>query len=106
MMMPSYTTLPESMLSPSQITDKFNVPTMGGLRGLGACGDCLEYDDSGNCVSIDSTGCDTSSSVELSMRAIARMVAPTRIAIRRRHRRGRLRLVPPGHHRLERHLPR
>jgi hypothetical protein len=59
MMMPSYTTLPESMLSPNQIYEKFNVPTMGGL----GCGCSIILDD-GSCEdpeSCDSSG--TSSSV-------------------------------------------
>lgn len=54
MIMPSFTTLPESMLGASDIQDKFNVANFAGLgflRGMG-CG-CSEIDDSGNCLDPD-----------------------------------------------------
>src|SRR5271170_4877812 len=45
--MPAYTTLPESMLAPSQIADKFNVQTFAGLGALGC--DCAVLDEVGDC---------------------------------------------------------
>ena len=56
MIMPAYTTLPESMLAPSQIADKFNVQTFAGLGALGC--DCSQTDDGGDCLDPDpcSTG--------------------------------------------------
>ena len=48
MIMPAYTTLPESMLAPSQIADKFNVQTFAGLGALGC--DCSQTDDGGDCL--------------------------------------------------------
>jgi hypothetical protein len=56
MIMPAYTTLPESLLAPSQIADKFNVQTFAGLGALGC--DCSETDDEGDCLDPDpcSTG--------------------------------------------------
>ena len=42
MIMPSYTTLPESMLGNSALLQKFAVPALAGLRGMG-CG-CSSYD--------------------------------------------------------------
>lgn len=47
MIMPAYTTLPESLLAPSQISDKFNVQTFAGLGALGC--DCSELDEVGDC---------------------------------------------------------
>jgi hypothetical protein len=32
---------------------------LGLMRGLGDCGDCIQYDDSGNCIETDSSGCST-----------------------------------------------
>lgn len=51
MIMPSFTTLPESMLDGSGIAAKFGSQSLAGLRGLG-CG-CSEIDDSGNCLDPD-----------------------------------------------------
>jgi len=57
MIMPSFTTLPESMLGNPDIIAKFNSSSLAGLRELG-CG-CSTLDDSGNC--LDPDPCDTSS---------------------------------------------
>jgi hypothetical protein len=54
MIMPSYTSFPESSLSPSQIMEKFNSTTLAGLRGLG-CG-CSVIDDNGDCVDPEECG--------------------------------------------------
>jgi hypothetical protein len=57
MIMPSFTTLPESMLGASDIQDKFNVANFAGLgylRGMG-CG-CSQLDDSGDCLDPDPCG--------------------------------------------------
>lgn len=71
MIMPSYTTLPESMLGAPGIYEKFSSQSFAGLqylpsyqqlaqlRGLG-CG-CSEVDDSGNCM--DPDPCETSSPI-------------------------------------------
>lgn len=63
MIMPSFTTLPESMLDGSGIAQKFGTQSLAGLRGLRGiyqgeglsglgCG-CSEFDDSGNCLDPD-----------------------------------------------------
>jgi hypothetical protein len=61
MIMPSYTTLPESMLSNNAILSKFASSSLAGLRGLGC--DCSDTDDSGNCLDPEccpgDPGCDT-----------------------------------------------
>ena len=62
MIMPSYTTLPESMLGPNAILQKFdaaNFAGMGFLRGMG-CG-CSDsgYDSSGNYYCDDPDACTT-----------------------------------------------
>lgn len=62
MIMPSYTTLPESMLGNSALVQKFAVPAMAGLRGMGC--DCSELDDNGNC--LDPDPCVTSTPIEVS----------------------------------------
>ena|ERR1700722_808119 len=57
MIMPSYTTLPESMLGQNAILQKFdtaNFAGLGYLRGMG-CG-CSELDDSGDCLDPDPCG--------------------------------------------------
>ena len=56
MMLASYTVLPQSVLAPSQLYDKFNHVTMSGLRGL-SCG-CSQFDEGGDCLDPDpcSTG--------------------------------------------------
>ncbi len=80
MIMPSYTTLPESMLAPRDLTAAFtsqtydlSIPTtvetdnqvsLSGLRGMGYnCGDCMSTDDSGNCTLYDTADCSTTSPV-------------------------------------------
>ena len=62
MIMPAYTTLPESMLAPSQIADKFNVQTFAGLGALGC--DCSQTDDGGDC--LDPDPCSTGSTGTIS----------------------------------------
>lgn len=70
MIMPSFTTLPESMLDSSGVQAKFATQALAGLRGMRGiyqgeglsgmarlgCG-CSELDDSGNC--LDPDPCDT-----------------------------------------------
>jgi hypothetical protein len=79
MIMPSYTTLPESMLDSQAVQSKFQSATFAGLRGLGMRGvyageglsglaalgcDCEDLDDSGNCLDPEccpgDPGCGTS----------------------------------------------
>ena len=62
MILPAYTTLPESMLAPSQIADKFNVQTFAGLGALGC--DCSQTDDGGDC--LDPDPCSTGSTGTIS----------------------------------------
>lgn len=63
MIMQSYTSFPESMMSPSQIMEKFNSTTLAGLRGLG-CG-CSVIDDNGDCVDTEACGGAVSSGLPL-----------------------------------------
>jgi hypothetical protein len=62
MLTPVPSTLPDSTLQPSGVLQKFNVQMLSGLgrgpfpfgfAGLGQCGGCAEYDDSGNCITLE-----------------------------------------------------
>jgi hypothetical protein len=68
MIMPSYTTLPESMLSSNAILSKFASSSLAGLRGLGC--DCSDMDDSGNCLDPEccpgDPGCGTTTTTPVS----------------------------------------
>jgi hypothetical protein len=66
MLTPVAATLPESTLSPSQILQKFSSQSLAGLgrgpfpfgfAGLGDCGTCDDFDDDGNCLEYDTSGC-------------------------------------------------
>jgi len=55
MIMPSYSTVPESMLGNTALLQKFSAPALAGLRGMGC--DCSETDpESGMCVDPDPCG--------------------------------------------------
>jgi hypothetical protein len=35
----------------------YSAPGLGGLRGLGACGDCIDWDENNNCIATDTADC-------------------------------------------------
>jgi hypothetical protein len=91
--MPSYTTLPESMLGMDAVVQKFQSSSLAGLRGLGMRGiyqgskfptfsglgcDCSELDDSGNCLDPDpcTTTVDTGSSIPITSSGSLTMNCP------------------------------
>ena len=53
--------LPDSRLNPRQVLQKFSPQSLAGLgrgpfpgfSGLGQCGGCAEYDDDGNCITLE-----------------------------------------------------